>query len=64
MAMILLDAKQAAAELHVSTDTLARWRSQRKGPKYVKCVGRICYARHLLDEWLEDCIRSGTRPDG
>jgi len=46
-----LDAKNAAAYVGLSTKTLAMFRSNGKGPKFIK-RGRIFYYRCDLDEWL------------
>lgn len=37
----LLTPAQAAEFLGVSLDTLAQWRSQRRGPSYIKLEGRL-----------------------
>lgn len=49
----LLTPKQAAEYLSMPETTLAQWRSQRKGPPYVKLEGRLVrYRRSELEEWL------------
>jgi hypothetical protein len=47
-----LDTKSAAAYLGLSTKTLAMYRCNGEGPKYVK-RGRIYYFRQDLDEWVD-----------
>ena len=37
------DAKSAARRLNLAEQTLANWRSQRKGPPYVKIGSKIIY---------------------
>ncbi len=49
----LLSPKQAAEFLGVSLDTLAQWRSQRRGPPYVKLEGRLVrYRAADLESYL------------
>lgn len=43
-----------------SEKTLAQWRSQGKGPPFLKIGGRILYARADLDAWLASCRRTST----
>jgi len=52
----LLDTKSASAYLGgvVAANTLRRWRSEGKGPKYVKLNHRIGYRPEDLDTWIEE----------
>ncbi len=42
----LLTPAQAAEFLRVTVHTLAEWRSERRGPPYVKLEGRLVRYRH------------------
>jgi len=49
----LLTPKQAAGYLGLPEATLAQWRSQRRGPPYIKLELRLVrYRRADLEEWL------------
>jgi excisionase family DNA binding protein len=51
---LLLTPKQAAELLGLPEGTLAQWRSQRRGPPYVKMEFRLVrYRRSDLEEWIE-----------
>jgi hypothetical protein len=50
----------AAAHLKRTEKTLAQWRSQGRGPAYLKTGGRILYRRSDLDAWLDSCRRTST----
>jgi hypothetical protein len=45
--------REAAVELKSSINTLRCWRTQRKGPKWVKVAGKIYYSRDALMNWLK-----------
>jgi predicted site-specific integrase-resolvase len=47
-----LAAKQIAATIGVSLALLQKWRRAKKGPPYVKLVGRIYYPRGDFEKWL------------
>lgn len=47
-----MDPRNAAAYLGYSYRTLANWRGQGTGPRYVAIHGRIFYYREDLDAWL------------
>jgi hypothetical protein len=47
--------KNAARYLGREEKTLAQWRSQGKGPKYVKLNGRVFYFRDDLDAEIAKC---------
>jgi len=53
----LLTAEEVAAQTSLSVETLAQWRSQRKGPPHVK-ISRNCvrYRQSDLDGWLVERI--------
>jgi len=43
---------QLAAQLHVSTMTLKRWRALREAPPIVRLGRRILYRRDAVEKWL------------
>ena len=47
----LLDPKAAAARLMFSEWTLAAWRVEGKGPKFMRLGNRIRYSSEALAEW-------------
>ncbi|GJE45877.1 helix-turn-helix transcriptional regulator [Methylobacterium soli] len=47
-------------ESRVSVRTMANWRSQSTGPKYVKIGGRIVYPVEAVIEWEEARTVAGT----
>lgn len=50
---LVTEAEAAAVMLLNSTDTLATWRSQGKGPLYVKLGKRVFYTTNDLRVWIE-----------
>ncbi len=51
---ILLTPREAAEFLGVPQGTLAQWRSQRRGPPYIKLEGRLVRYRHTdLENYLK-----------
>lgn len=54
MAKALLSPKEAAEFLGIPEGTLAQWRSQRRGPPYIKLELRLVrYRATDLDVWLK-----------
>jgi excisionase family DNA binding protein len=53
----LLTAEEVAVQTGLSVETLAQWRSQRRGIPYIK-ISRNCvrYRQRDLDEWLTERI--------
>jgi len=50
---LLLTPKEAAEFLGIPPGTLAQWRSQRRGPPYIKLEERLVRYRHAdLEEYL------------
>lgn len=49
----LMTTAEAAELLRVSEGTLLRWRSEKKGPPYVRFEGTVRYSRASLNTWLE-----------
>ena len=53
MSKILKTNEEAAALIGVKPTTLPAWRSQGRGPRYIK-VGRSCfYLEADIDRWLD-----------
>jgi|AntAceMinimDraft_5_1070358.scaffolds.fasta_scaffold66447_3 predicted DNA-binding transcriptional regulator AlpA len=42
----------AAEYIGIAGSTLAKWRMNGRGPKFVKAGSRVLYDRADLDEWL------------
>ena len=58
----LLTTDQAAGFLDVHPATLATWRSEGRGPRYLKVGERnVRYRRSELERWLKAHERTGTR---
>jgi len=51
----VLDEKQAAAYLKVSTSLLRKWRVFRQGPKHMKIGRLVRYKRVDLESWFDSC---------
>jgi hypothetical protein len=49
---LLTEDEVAKALLLNSTDTLATWRSQKKGPHFVKLGKRVFYTQQDLVQWV------------
>jgi len=48
----LLDSHEVANYLKVSESTLSRWRTERKGPPFVRLGGIARYRLDSVDHWL------------
>lgn len=40
-------------EFKIKKGTLANWRSQGRGPSYIKCGRKVLYSAEKFVEWLE-----------
>jgi predicted DNA-binding transcriptional regulator AlpA len=61
--MSLLDQRQAADYLHVSTRTLERLRVSGDGPAYVKLGHLVRYRLGDLEKWIAaHCVCSTSQP--
>jgi hypothetical protein len=49
-----LDRVAVAAELGVSTDTLARWESRRVGPPCARVGRKVLYRAQAFRDWLTE----------
>jgi excisionase family DNA binding protein len=55
----LMTPDETAEYLGISAETLAQWRSQRRGPAYIKLEGRLVrYRLSALESYLEQRIVS------
>ncbi len=62
MSKKLLTPKEAAELLSVPESTLAQWRSQRRGPPFIKLEGRLVrYRLSELEGYLSDHSVSSVR---
>jgi len=61
--MTLLKPKEAAEYLKMSTNTLATWRHQRRGPSFIKTGRTVKYNQDDLDKWMkENLFTAGKKP--
>ncbi len=59
--MDLLTVQQVSEVTGISVETLNQWRSQRKGPPYLKLEGKLVrYRRADLLEYFEECRVSAS----
>jgi len=58
--MSTLKVREAATRLGLSASTLNKWRTQGRGPRYVKLGRSVFYRPADLDAWLVDRVRSST----
>lgn len=49
---------ELAKEIDVSTGTLARWRGNGRGPRFVRIAGRIHYLKSDVQEWIQSQINA------
>lgn len=57
----LLTPAETATRLRASLPTLARWRCEGTGPKYLKRGGRVFYRDSELTEYEDGNMRTKTR---
>src|ERR1022692_140266 len=53
----LLSPQELAHNLGLSPATLADWRSEKRGPAYLKVGRRIWYPKHHVRSWLADQLQ-------
>jgi predicted DNA-binding transcriptional regulator AlpA len=57
-------AREVAALLRIKDQTLRRWRSEGRGPRFLRLGdprrGRVRYARHDVAEWITARARDGA----
>src|SRR3954454_2159183 len=56
----LLTPVQTSAKLKIAKQTLARWRVEGKGPKFLRLGGRVLYRPADLEAWLSRCVFAST----
>lgn len=56
----LLNQRQAAEQLGLSTRTLERLRLTGSGPRYAKLGARVLYRQVDVDAWVAEHLRSST----
>ena len=49
-----LTPKEVAVKIGVNEETLSVWRRDRKGPPFIRRVGRIYYNAADLDQWYRN----------
>jgi excisionase family DNA binding protein len=59
----LMSPAELAGVLGLSADTLADWRSQRRGPAYFSVGRKIRYPRDRVEKWLQTKLKE-TEEDG
>lgn len=52
----ILTTEEVAASLEVTEHTLAMWRSEGKGPKFVRLGRGIFYRRSDVQEWIDASV--------
>ena len=57
-----MNVAEAGAFLGIHPRTLNNWRSQRRGPTYVKMGGRVVYRRYDLEAYMAACEVEGAQP--
>lgn len=55
----LLTTKEVADILKLSEQTIAQWRSEGRGPEWLKIVGVVRYEEEAVRSWIES-IKSET----
>jgi len=50
---ILTEKEAAEMIVDLKPGTLAKWRTRRKGPKYLKLGGKVRYRTIDIQEWIE-----------
>jgi len=49
-----MTAVEAASYLGFEVGTLANWRAQKKGPRFIKLGGKVFYFKHDLDRHISE----------
>lgn len=57
---MLIPAHQLPHYVGIAQQTLARWRHEGKGPRYVKAGRRIFYRTGDVRSWIDDQTRQST----
>jgi hypothetical protein len=56
----LLTPDQTSAKVKIAKQTLARWRVEGRGPRFLRLGNRIFYRPGDLEAWLATCVFSST----
>lgn len=56
--------EEAAQRIGIKVGTIQNWRWSGRGPKFIKCGGRVRYRLSDLAEWLDAQTRSSTSDRG
>lgn len=56
-----LTPEQVAELIQIPSKTLAAWRSQRKGPLFLRMGAHVRYPKSHLDRWLGECNQEADR---
>ncbi len=57
-----MNVAEAGEFLGIHPRTLNNWRSQRRGPIYIKMGGRVVYRRSDLEAYMAACEVGGAQP--
>jgi len=57
-----MNVAEAGAFLGIHPRTLNNWRSQKRGPTYVKMGERVVYRRSDLEAYMAACEVGGAQP--
>ncbi len=60
----LLTPDQTSARVKIAKQTLARWRVEGRGPRFVRLGNRIFYRPGDIEAWLATCVFSSTSEAG
>ena len=60
----LLDTLEVARLIGVHPQTLSTWRSQSQGPRWIKVGRKVKYRPNDVGDWLDQNVRTSTRPGG
>ena len=55
-----LNQEQLAHRWRLSISTLERWRSEGKGPVFLKIGARVVYREHDVEQYEQGCLRRST----
>lgn len=50
----LMTTNELASSLNRATETIVRWRREKKGPPYIRMQGRVLYDRVAVEKWLKE----------
>lgn len=53
----ILSVKEVSDEYRINMNTLAKWRSERRGPRFIKVGRKILYRRDDLEDYFNSHIQ-------